>query len=275
MYESKLIQKLLTTNFRNPFCKGKAVEDIVRYIIRNNGQQHEQYFRIYILCEICNFVNVIMQIYLVDLFLGGTFTTYGLEVLEYVQLDQENRVDPMVRVFPRMTKCTFHRFGASGDVQKYDALCILPLNIINEKIYITMWFWFVFLAAVTGIWLIYRFLTLTQPKLRLMVLKRRANLVKPKVVSDVLNELTAGDWFLLSILCSNMHSQSFKSLMHRLHGWAQARRSEKRNGEKSAKHPTLSYNIEIDESVSDVESDEELEISDDQAVALTVVDAKK
>ena len=47
----------------------------------------------------------------------------------------------MIYIFPRMTKCTFHKFGASGEVEKHDALCILPLNIVNEKIYIFLWFW--------------------------------------------------------------------------------------------------------------------------------------
>ena len=28
-----------------------------------------------------------------------------------------------------MTKCTFHKFGTSGNIEKHDALCILPLNI--------------------------------------------------------------------------------------------------------------------------------------------------
>ena len=54
---------------------------------------------------------------------------------------QEDRLDPMIYIFPRMTKCTFHKFGPSGEVEKHDALCILPLNIVNEKIYIFIWFW--------------------------------------------------------------------------------------------------------------------------------------
>lgn len=157
-----------------------------------------------------------MQIYLVDEFLGGTFTTYGLDVLNYVQLNQDDRVDPMVRVFPRMTKCSFHRFGSSGDVQKYDALCILPLNIINEKIYIVMWFWFVFLAIVTCCWLLYRFFTLTQPSVRYQVLKRRASLASTYELRYVLDQLEVGDWFLLSMMCKNMDSQWFRILIGRL-----------------------------------------------------------
>jgi hypothetical protein len=39
----------------------------------------------------------------------------------------------MTRVFPRMTKCIYKKFGASGTIQTHDALCILPINVINEK----------------------------------------------------------------------------------------------------------------------------------------------
>ena len=36
-------------------------------------------------------------------------------------------------------------------MEKKDGLCVLPLNIINEKIYVFLWFWFIFLAVVSGI----------------------------------------------------------------------------------------------------------------------------
>ena len=32
-----------------------------------------------------------------------------------------------------MTKCTFHKFGTSGEIEKHDAMCILPLNIGKVK----------------------------------------------------------------------------------------------------------------------------------------------
>lgn len=76
---------------------------------------------------------------MIDKFLGGAFFTYGTEVISFAQQDQENRTDPMVTVFPRVTKCTFHKFGPSGSIQRHDALCVLALNILNEKIYIFLW----------------------------------------------------------------------------------------------------------------------------------------
>ena len=55
----------------------------------------------------------------------------------------------MSRLFPKMTKCTFRKFGPSGTVEKIDALCVMPLNNANEKIYVFLWFWFVLLAVLS------------------------------------------------------------------------------------------------------------------------------
>ena len=97
--------------------------------------------------------------FLMDRFFDGAFLTFGLEVIAFAEQDQEDRLDPLIYVFPRMTKvsitnknqnklylnipfkCTFHKFGTSGEVEKHDALCLLPLNIVNEKVYIFLWFW--------------------------------------------------------------------------------------------------------------------------------------
>ena len=33
-----------------------------------------------------------------------------------------------------MTKCTLELYGPSGTVQNYDGLCVLPINVLNEKV---------------------------------------------------------------------------------------------------------------------------------------------
>ena len=39
-----------------------------------------------------------------------------------------------------MTKCHFGLYGGSGTLQKFDALCVLGMNIINEKvIWVFIW----------------------------------------------------------------------------------------------------------------------------------------
>lgn len=61
-------------------------------------------------------VNVVGQIFLTNAFLGGTFLTYGIEVVQFLDQDPETRVDPMAVVFPRLTKCVFHKYGSSGEL---------------------------------------------------------------------------------------------------------------------------------------------------------------
>lgn len=108
-----------------------------------------------------------------DTFLGGAFLTYGTEVVKFSQMNQDERSDPMVEIFPRLTKCTFHKYGASGSIQKLDALCVLALNILNEKIFIFLWFWFIILAVMSGVALLYSMAVVLLPSTRETILKKR------------------------------------------------------------------------------------------------------
>ena len=94
------------------------------------------------------------QMFLMNRFFDGAFLTFGIEVLSFIQSDQEDRIDPMIFIFPRMTKCIFYKFGTSGEIERHDAVCILPLNVVNEKIYIFLWFWFLFLGFIT-LWILF------------------------------------------------------------------------------------------------------------------------
>lgn len=94
--------------------------------------------------------------WLMNKFFDGEFMSYGLRVMNFAETPQEKRIDPMVYVFPRVTKCIFHKYGASGSIQKHDSLCILPLNIVNEKTYIFIWFWYIILVTMLIALVIYR-----------------------------------------------------------------------------------------------------------------------
>ena len=97
------------------------------------------------------------QIYFLDVFFEGQFRGYGPSVALAVETKPFERVDPMARLFPKVTKCTIHTFGSSGSPQTLDALCILPLNVVNEKIFVFLWFWLVFLTAISALALFYRY----------------------------------------------------------------------------------------------------------------------
>lgn len=191
------------------------IKEIALYLKRTQGN-NQLYFRYFIFCETLNFFNVIFQMYLVDAFLGGSFTTYGFDVIRYSEMEQDQRHDPMIRIFPRMTKCTFHRYGSSGDVQRHDSLCILPLNIINEKIYIFMWFWFVFLGILSGAMLIYRAFTILNDNFRYKIISKRARFADRKHLSEVIDGCDCNDWFLLYMVCKNLDPLHFKHLIEEI-----------------------------------------------------------
>ena len=185
---------------------------LVEYLARNRGT-HSASFIIYSITELLNFFNVIFQMYIMDRFLGGEFSDYGWKVLQFTEWDWSVRYDPMIRVFPRLTKCTFHRYGSSGDVQRHDAMCILPINIINEKIYVFLWFWFYFLAVASLVAVVYRALTYLFPKLRILATTSRCRVVNRAALENLLHQLNAGDWFVLDLLSKNIDPLNFRDLV--------------------------------------------------------------
>ena len=87
----------------------------------------------------------------------------------------------------RLTKCTFHKYGHSGTLEKHDALCVLALNIINEKIFVFLWFWFVVLAVISAAAVLYRVATLASLGLRVRaVMNQLHGQVHENLVRDVL-----------------------------------------------------------------------------------------
>ena len=151
-----------------------------------------------------------------DRFFDGTFMTYGIEVISFAGRDQEDRIDPMVYIFPRMTKCTFHKFGPSGEIEKHDAMCILPLNIVNEKIYIFLWFWMLLLLALTFLVVIFRFFIIISPRIRAYLIYIRYRLIKKECINIIIKKTKMGDWFLLYMLGQNIDAVLFKEVVHEL-----------------------------------------------------------
>jgi len=212
--------KMLVQDMHLPIVTKENKEDRIKILVdyfSSNRNNHTFYAIKFFGCEVLNFVNVLGQIYFMDFFLGGEFTTYGTDVLAMTELNQEEREDPMARVFPKMTKCTFHKFGPSGTVEKFDGLCVLPLNIINEKIYVFLWFWFIILTVITGMQVIYRFIVLAVPRLREILLKSRSRLTMMYKVESVCRRQGMGDWFLLYQLGKNIDPLIFKEFIGELY----------------------------------------------------------
>jgi len=198
-----------------------AVAKMKSYFIdkqdRNHIRTHRHYFLKFAVCELLNFLNVVIQILFLDIFFDGVFTNYGSEVLSMSQHDPENRNDPLNSVFPKVAKCTFHKYGPSGTIQEIDGLCILSLNIINEKIYILVWFWFVFLSTVSAIQLIWRMLSIVSVRMREFILSQISNrMARDGEITECCRQLSLGDWFLLAQIGCNIDSHIYAQLVQQV-----------------------------------------------------------
>lgn len=174
-----------------------GVEALLYYFKYNIGH-HNRFYIGYVFCELLNLFNVLLQIQITDVFLGNVFTTLGLELYNYYAGNvDEFSTEPLLKVFPRMTKCQYRSYGPSGDVTKSDTTCTLPLNVINEKIYLCLWFWLWIVTILSTVNICYRIATFASPWLRKRFLNSRAGAVDPQELDTVFQSCSVGDWFIM------------------------------------------------------------------------------
>jgi hypothetical protein len=105
-----------------------------------------------------------------------------------------------------MSKCQFFRYGSSGSVETIDTICVLPINIYNEKIFIFLWFWYCFLVMMTSIVILLRFVLICCPIVRYYIFRWRFQLADRKgdrscdLRKLIVHKLKIGDWFILHMV---------------------------------------------------------------------------
>ena len=93
-----------------------------------------------------------------------------MEVLQVKGISSKIRlIQGLAYFYFQVTKCTFNNYGPSGTVENKDGLCVLAINIINEKIYIFLWFWFLTLCVWTGVHLFIRILSMALINFRYVI----------------------------------------------------------------------------------------------------------
>ena len=121
-------------------------------------------------------------------------------------------------MFPLITKCTFQDFGGSGDIQKHDILCVLSVNVINEKIFTFIWFYLAFLLIITSVCVICLLF-------RLIILKHIKCLYRfcltfsfkderyGEIVADLYSQISYYDYLVLILLSKNLSSANYLFLI--------------------------------------------------------------
>ncbi|ESN94877.1 hypothetical protein HELRODRAFT_193752 [Helobdella robusta] len=155
-------QSKWTISFKHLFTK-----TCFKYI----GHKRLNYFSaLKILVKFLYVVNSIVLIFLLDVVLGVSFHNYGTDIIKSLfawnfsktfrgvedvrrtkqywklnELDRQLNHHQEIR-FPKVTMCDV-KVRWLAVVNTYSVQCALPNNLFNEKIFLILWFWMVFVAA--------------------------------------------------------------------------------------------------------------------------------
>lgn len=206
---------LQNDNFNDETKRETKVQELVIFLLRHyNGLM--LYSLKYIACEMLMFAILIGCILLNHVFLNYRFLTYGFDTLAYYsQPNDAKAVSPMMNLFPLMSKCTIYSHGPSGDVQYNQAMCMLTLNIYNDKMYLVIWTWFFTAFFLSMLMLASRLVTIINVSSRVRILYSQTGCSRDNV-STIVRKGNYGDFFMIHQLCLNVDAPIMVDVLKRL-----------------------------------------------------------
>ncbi|XP_063595738.1 innexin inx3-like [Penaeus indicus] len=199
----------------------QKVQALAKYL-HSSLHQHTAYAICYFVCEMLNLVVCFFNLWFMDMFLGGVFSGRGLSVMDLFRDSVEAR-EATALTFPRNSKCIFHRFGSSGQIERYDMVCTLTHSAMYLKMFAFLWLYFVILSCLGGAVLLSCLLVFSSTSVKSHLLRKQGNLSIDNV-DALMAKLQTGDFFLLYLLSKNVDFHVFGLLMEDFSGRVTGRR---------------------------------------------------
>ena len=127
-------------------------------------------------------------------------------------------VDPSCELFPKMAACHYHRYGMGGREDNRHAICILGLNMINDKVFFMIWLWHCFLVVMGVIRIITRTPQLISSQVRYFLMRFKMqkyfkNNAHVKHIKHYLTNCSIGDWYVLYQMSKNINQRYFAEFL--------------------------------------------------------------
>ncbi|KAK6744430.1 hypothetical protein RB195_011251 [Necator americanus] len=117
---------------------------------------------LYLLTKAAYVANICLQLVILNHFLGENYMRWGFEMASNIVHGHEWKE---TSVFPRVIMCDF-QIRRLANLQRHTVQCVIMMNMINEKLYLFLYFWFFFLGIVTVINFFYFLVVMLLPALR-------------------------------------------------------------------------------------------------------------
>lgn len=147
----------------------------------------------------------------------GFWSEFSKAILAMVTGDEIKWLKHSRLVFPIRAKCHYSSVGPSGSIQEMDSLCLLPLNVINEKIFVIIWLWYMFQLSTSVLNMMYLIVVYYSKSVRITILRHRAMmLVSHKQIIQATNNVHMGNFFVLNQIAKNTDVMTFVDLLSEL-----------------------------------------------------------
>jgi len=211
--EGGRVNKLLVKVSNDPLTETPVEDQVANlgdFILSHRGWFNATALKL-LLCQAFCLLNSLGQLYMMDLFLGRRFFDLASAFNNFEVLRQALRT-----IFPWVVICSMPVFGGTGGNISKTGICILPNNILNEKIYLVLWFWFLCLTIVSFLQLA-RQAALLGANLRTCLSPGLASrLTSPRQVRQLVTRGSYGDTVLLQLVAANCDCSQFSALVQHL-----------------------------------------------------------
>lgn len=143
----------------------------------------------------------------------GFWSHYSQAVSSLLTGDSISWMKHSELIFPGAAKCTYESYGPSGSTQSFDAFCLLPLNVLNQKLFIIVWIWYIIQIVISIFNLLYWTMISCSEKVRIYILRQKSmqSVSYKKLYTSYKTNL--GHFFVLNQIAKNTNPETFIELM--------------------------------------------------------------
>uniref|UniRef100_A0AC35UI57 Innexin n=1 Tax=Rhabditophanes sp. KR3021 TaxID=114890 RepID=A0AC35UI57_9BILA len=116
----------------------------------------------YLCTKLCYVINAVGQLLVLNHFLGGDYLSWGFQTMFEIARGEGVRES---EIFPRVIMCDF-KVRNLGQNQAHSVQCVIMMNMINEKLYLFLYFWLIGIAFLTTLNFLYYLIIMSIPSLR-------------------------------------------------------------------------------------------------------------